>query len=156
MGIFKDWRESGWFDRSAKSNFALEVYDLGKRIKNGTPTTIYEQKMDGNSNFTIQEGLFWDIVVVEEFIDSPEEEHRESVAGALTHISAALFGYDSKEFDYRQVRNLAQGLWGSLTETPEIFRSQNLPILLDLKKNLKIRYDRSLPTNHPINKSHRE
>tara|TARA_B110000238_G_C15736917_1_gene273353 strand:- start:111 stop:218 length:108 start_codon:yes stop_codon:yes gene_type:complete len=34
MGILKDWKESGWFDREAKSTFALEVYNSEIIIRN--------------------------------------------------------------------------------------------------------------------------
>ena len=132
MGFLKDWEDSGLFDRAAKNQHTIGVWLLGQHIRNYAAIEEFEVLISQ------QESFLKSIVHVESYLCAGQkDEYYDSAIVGLVNISAAFFGYDGKEYDYQAVRNFAQGLWGSLNETPETFRAQNMPVIVKLRKSLQ-------------------
>ena len=53
---------------------------------------------------------------------------------ALVGLAALTFGFEGREFSPKEIRNFSQGLYGSMTETPDIFQSQNIRIFENILK----------------------
>jgi len=138
MGLFKDWKVTGITDKVSKDISSRNVFELGQCIKDGGACAqLRKLKPDPSIDMTVEELLLFSIETIDLYTNSPIDRLHDPVIKALVYVSAAMFGYDSKAFNYREVRNLAQGLYGSIIETPETFRFKNMPIILELKKNLE-------------------
>jgi hypothetical protein len=125
MGFLNTWKVSGITDKASKESGTLELYHVGQCIQQGNeedlddvfPMSYDDSKLFANHSLNL----------INTYISGDTSVHDNAVI-ALVGLSALLFGYDNKEFDRKEIRNFSQGLYGSMTETPDIFQSQNVPI----------------------------
>jgi hypothetical protein len=107
------------------SNMAEEsqvYFDLGKLVSS--------QKMINGSiyNHSIQQ-YFYYYDSLKAYLGSSLTEHN-NACKFLAMFTAYSFGVEQRSYyDWKQVRVVAEGLWGSMYETPDIFILKNIPII---------------------------
>ena len=125
MGLFNTWKVSGITDKASKQRGTLEFYLLGNCIFEGEITKEFK---DNNFDFDdSKEFAFQSFELIKNYISGNKSLHDDAVM-ALVGLTALLYGAENKSFDRIEIRNFSQGLYGSMSETPEIFESQNIPI----------------------------
>ena len=127
MGFLNTWKVSGITDKASKASGTFEFWNLGMHIQHGTtgfgadvfPVSYDDSKLFANHFLNM----------VKNYISNASDKpsHDQTVM-ALVGLAALKYGFEGKEFSTKEIRNFSQGLYGSMTETPDIFQSQNVPI----------------------------
>jgi len=97
-------------------------FDLGKLVSS-------QQTINGHTyNHPIQQ-YFYYYDSLKAYLGSSLTEHN-NACKFLTMFTAFSFGVEQRSYyDWKQVRVFAEGLWGSMYETPDIFILKNIPII---------------------------
>ena len=97
-------------------------FDLGKLVSSQKVIKghIYKD--------TIQQYVFYS-ESLKAYLGSSLTEHN-NACKFLAMFTAFSFGVEQRSYyDWKQVRVFAEGLWGSMYETPDIFILKNIPII---------------------------
>ena len=120
------------------SNMAKEsqvYFDLGKLLSS-------QQMININFfyNHSIQQYFdYYDSLKA--YLGSSFTEHN-NACKFLAMFTAYNFGVEQRSYyDWKQVRTVAEGLWGSMYETPDIFILRNIPLIDSTIKSLKEKVD---------------
>ena len=119
------------------SNMAKEsqvYFDLGKLLSS-------QQMININFyNHSIQQYFdYYDSLKA--YLGSSFTEHN-NACKFLAMFTAYNFGVEQRSYyDWKQVRTVAEGLWGSMYETPDIFILRNIPLIDSTITSLKEKVD---------------
>jgi len=125
MGLFNTWKISGLTDKASKKT-AYSMFLLGQCIRVGS---ISDELIEQEFPFNHTKTFFLDgYSIIKLYLKGESSAHDDAVE-SLVGIAAIMFGLDSKQFDRIEIRNLAQGLYTSMTESPEEFISVNCSLI---------------------------
>lgn len=124
MGILKIWKVSGLTKEGAV--LSEPIHRLGQYVTNQKNEEISASMKADLIASGKQYTYMYDFL--NSYINGLKKHHDEATK-FLVMFAAYGCGSDGYPWDWNQIRNLSQGLWGSMEDTPDKFKLQNIPLI---------------------------
>ena len=136
VGFFKAWSVSGTTTKAAQNS--------GEQYRAGLCSTNideYKREIDQHTKNAVSaevRKILSTNIDFEEYILRGNKKKHDAAVEFLVMIAAVMYGAEERGWDWKEIRNFSQGLYGSMIDTPQTFKSQNLPVIEDVIARIKL------------------
>lgn len=133
VGFFRMWSVSGQTTKSAKLSFGF--HELGMCMSDSFYfESLSDEDQESMETFAVQ------LIRMKHFCDlyttTKKSKYHEEAVDFLVLATAVMMGQEGMSWDWRKIRHHAQGLYGSMEDTPFAFQTINMPIFDKLMGDL--------------------
>jgi hypothetical protein len=129
MGFFDTWKVSGITTDASKASEPF--YILAQEMESNGQLSIPKDQLLYAANYFLKLENNFDL-----FFNKNQEEFKTDAVKFLVMFAAYAHGKDYTGWDWKSIRNLSQGLYTSMKESPLEFDLYNLPLIATAKKDI--------------------
>ena len=135
VGFFRSWSVSGITTKAAQNS--ADQYRVGLSIISIEDyKSLIDQKTQNMVSIEVGRIIRAKMDFDDYVLAGDKRKHDEAVK-FLVMIAAVMYGAEDRGWDWQAIRDFSQGLYGSMIDTPEVFRFQNLPVINNLIEEIK-------------------
>ena len=127
MGILELWKVSGITTDAAKSSQPFFILGDSLRCEDPEDCGVPISLLSDCASLALQ--------LHSKFHDYFELRNQTSKTDAIKFLvafTAYAMAQDGMDWNWEEVRKVSQGLYGSMTDTPELFRLHNTPLIMNM------------------------
>jgi hypothetical protein len=133
MGFLELWKVSGVTTDASKSSQPFFI--LGDVLKHENSEDVgisTSQLLSCASLFLQLYSAFHD------YFERRDQSAKSNAIKFLVAFTAYAMAKDGMEWDWEQIRKTSQGLYGSMTESPDLFRLHNSPLIQNVVHEVRM------------------
>ena len=138
MGFLDAWKVSGITAEASKSSEPFYLLAKALNRHNVGDFEIPESHLRSCASLFLESSIHFELYFLTNYIrGSGVDENKTIAIKFLVALSAFLLARDGKAWNWQVVREFSQGLYTSMEESREEFRTHNLPLIESIVNDVK-------------------